>query len=338
MTFDYFLGWDCSKLTLNYALVNGNAELLESGQIINQPLQIQQLVDRLVAELACAPDAILQCAETTGIYTNFLKSSATEHAYTLWCEDALELKLRSGRQKTKTDEVDAVLIARYAMRYADQAKPYELPDELILQIKTISRQRARLLDDVRAWKVRLQEDQTYGLVDSPATVRDIFANHIANCEQAIAKLDMILTDLIKSQEKTKRQYDIALSVPGFGKKNTIVVIAETELFTKTPSARACASYAGVCPYRYESGTSVNRRRRTLKPCNKRLKTALHQGAMSLIKIDNIYQRLYLRLKQKGRTHLQALNAVRNKMIRVLYACLENDVMYEKKRHDSLQVL
>jgi len=338
MTFDYFLGWDCSKLTLNYAVVNHGGHCLDSGQIANTPDQITQLVDQLAADFECLPSSILQCAETSGLYSNFLKTVSAECQYSFWCEDALELKLRSGRQKTKTDEVDALSIARYVMRYADQAKLYELPDELVLKIKTISRQRACLVDDVRAWKVRLQEERTYGLVEVSTAVNDIFEKHIKDTEQAIKRLDGILTDLIKSQEDTNRKYDIALSVPGFGKKNTITLIAETEFFTKTPTARACASYAGVCPYKYESGTSVHRRTRTLKPCNKRLKTALHQGAMSLIKVDGIYRRLYLRLKEKGRSHLQAVNAVRNKMIRVLFACLENDTMYDKNRHENLQTL
>lgn len=337
MNYHYFIGLDCSKAKLDYALINAAGQVLTQGKVDNQHRKIVAWMSGLLADYDCQADQVLLCAENTGLYSNRLKVVATDKDYTLWCQDALELKLRSGKQKSKTDAADALLIARYARRYADQAVPYQMPEADTLRLKQISRQRTTLLQDVTAWKVRLNEQLDFGLIAMDKTVRRLLKKHIRQAEKIIAELDTILFDLIKANDAAKRIYDLTISVPGFGPKNTITMLAETEFYDKTPTGKACASYAGLCPHKYESGSSVKRRARTSKACNKRLKSALHLGAMSLIKHDNIYRSLYDRLRNKKRLHLQAINAVRNKMVTVLFACLRDDTMYQKNLHGSLQV-
>lgn len=336
MKYDFILGFDCSKSTLDFGLFDVTKQTITYGQIANQVKAIHRLVEQIIAKSALDKARILLCAELSGLYTNRLKLAAVEFQYQLWVQDALELKLRSGRQKGKTDKKDAGMIARYASRYADQAVIYQLPNPTILKIKKLSRQRSELMESLTRWKVRLQEEENFGLVAATEKSQRVFAQLLKQMKASIKQLDEELLELIKSDEQASAKYKIMQSVPGLGPKNSVIIIAETELFTKTKNARACSSYAGVCPYKYESGTSVRSRTRTLKPCNKRLKTAFHQGAISLIRRENLYKGLYDRLRAKGRTHLQAINAVRNKMIRVLFACLEKEVMYEKNLHGSLQ--
>lgn len=337
MTYHYFIGFDCSKKTLDYALVNGASQLLDQGQIENTTAAITKLVDNVLADVECPLDQVLLCAENTGLYSNRLKLAATQQNYSLWCEDALEIKLRSGRQKSKTDAIDAHLIACYSARYAGEAVVFTMPQEISLKVKQISRQRTRLLQDIIAWKTRLAEELEFSLIKTDQEVMGLLKNHLKQGEKTLAKLDKKLTELVCSEPSTKRLYDITLSVPGFGLKNTITILAETEMYTKISNGKACSSYAGLSPHEHQSGTSIKRKARTSKACNKRLKTAVHLGAMSLIRRDNIYRRLYDRLRNKGKHHLQAVNAVRNKMVTVLFACIEKDNMYQKNLHGSLQV-
>jgi len=337
MEYDFVVGFDCSKSTLDFGLLDVAEQTITHGQIANQVKVIHELVEQIIKKSGCSKVRILLCAEQSGLYTNRLKLAAVEYKYQLWVQDALELKLRSGRQKGKTDKKDAGMIARYASRYADQAVIYQLPNPTVLKIKKISRQRSELMESLTQWKIRLREEEDFGLVATTEKSQRVFDRLLEEMKTSIKQLDEELLELIKSDEQASTKYKIMQSVPGFGPKNSVIIIAETELFTKTKSARACSSYAGVCPYKYESGTSVRSRTRTLKPCNKRLKTAFHQGAISLIRRENLYRALYTRLRAKGKTHLQAINAVRNKMIRVLFACLEKGVMYEKNLHGALQV-
>lgn len=336
MQFNYFLGFDISRNTLDYTLVSNHAEVIEQGQIPNTTQNVAKLLQTIAQSITGSSDSLLICCEEGGLYGNFLKMAATQGDFFLWATDALELKLSSGRRKGKSDQKDALMIAQYAFRYADQAKRFAFAPLTMRQIKRLSRQRQTLLQDISAWKTRLGEQHKFGVTSLPE-VDKIMSKFLKEAQKALDAMDQRLLELIKADQEAHRKYVIALSVPGYGKKNILAVIAETEVFTKVTNAKACASYAGLCPYEYESGTSIKRRKRTSKACNKRLKTALHQGANNLTKSDNLFGDIYRRMRAKGRTRLQAINAVRNKMVRVLYACLENDTMYQKKYHERLRV-
>ncbi|WP_420458588.1 transposase [Neolewinella sp.] len=165
----------------------------------------------------------------------------------------------------------------------------------------------------------------------------IIGRQVQQMKKNLAELNARLTALMQEDERMRRLYRITQSVPGRGPKNSLVVLALTQLYQKISTARACcASYAGISPHTYQSGSqSVRRKPRTSKASSAELKTAIHLGAMSLIKHDNLYRQRYDRLRAKGKAHRSAINAVRNKMLRVLYACIEKDTLYQKDRHVSL---
>ena len=337
MDFVYFIGWDCSKATLDYTLLNQNGERLAQGQIANTITAIAKLTTGLLEQHHCTARQLLHCCENTGRYSNPLKAASAAHQLCLWVEDALQLKLSCGRIKDKTDELDAQRIAHYCRRYADQAQLFVMPNRTALKIKNLSRKRQVLVEQLAGWKANLNEGDAYELVPTDPSVKAIFDQFVGQMEMAIKQIDQQLLRLIQSDATIKRKYDIVKSVPGMGAKNTVVLIAETELFTKLATARALASYAGLRPRTYQSGTSVKRKSRTSQMCNKTIKTALHLGAISLIRRDNEFSRKYHRLIARGKTALQAINAVRNKMVRVIYACLESDTTYNKNTHLSLHI-
>lgn len=47
----------------------------------------------------------------------------------VWLENPLQIKLSSGIQRSKTDRLDARMIAEYACRHRDKAKGCTLPDK-----------------------------------------------------------------------------------------------------------------------------------------------------------------------------------------------------------------
>ncbi|MBC6995052.1 transposase [Neolewinella lacunae] len=158
MHFNYFLGFDVSRNTLDYALIGPDGGLIERGKVDNKVANIRQLLSSLVSQLNGPSSSLLICAEEGGLYTNFLKLVAAQEEYSLWMADALELKLRSGRRKEKSDPADAWMIPNFALRYADQAKIYQLPEAAIRQIKLASRQRQAL--DPRHCRLEKQARRT----------------------------------------------------------------------------------------------------------------------------------------------------------------------------------
>jgi len=335
MQFEYFIGWDISKTKLDYSVGRG-FKSIRSGEVPNQVDAIIELFDKLETDFGISALNSLHCAENTGRYTNRLSQAALIAGRQLWIEDPLSIKnATAGRCKDKTDTKDAARIGEYAARYQEQAVVYTPQSQLVEQLRTLNIQRQQLVRALQGMRTAFKEDQQFTQVPiSDQAVLVVTQGHQL-VKQQIEKIEALMKQLIKDDPEANRIYKIAQSTPGMGPKNTMTVMIITGLFKRITTSRACASYAGICPHEYQSGSSVKKRSQTSPASNKALKTAFHQGAIAVITKQGIYRSFYERLIERGKTHLQATNAVRNKMIRVLYACIKNDVMYDKKYHKNL---
>ena len=339
MTFEYFCGWDISKLTLNYCLQDHEGGILKEGKIQNSSDAISALVKQLHKHFAIAKGNILHGAENTGQYAHPLCRASVKLLFPLWLEDAFQLNRSMGRQREKSDQVDARGIGEYTRRFADKAKLYKLPTKFQLRMKHLAKVRQHLLRNSQRSKTMFQEMQQFSLVPIDSCTVKIFQDHLQQLKYQLEMIEQQIEACIaEADQAIQRKIAIARSVPGIGPKNSIVILVITGLFERIPSARKCASYAGISPHERQSGTTLRQRFRASRSASKSLKTAFHQGAMSLIQGDNLFNQLYRRLRANGRSHKQAINAVRNKIIKVLYACLEKDTMYCKKYHENLQRL
>ena len=336
MNFTYFVGWDVSKATLNFCLRDAHQpQPLHEGQLANTATAIGKQLQQWAKQLGVGLQAFAHCVEHTGRYTHPLLSLVEPLGLSLWLEDPLQLKRSMGRQRHKTDVVDARNIAEYCRCKHAQASWYTPPSELSIHLGELSRTRTKLLRMKQSLQTRHQAKEDFGLISPSAVSQAVEQELVTVLEQKLALVEQEILRLIEADEAAKRKLDIARSVPGIGAKNVVAILAITGLFERISSARACAAYAGLVPYAFESGSSVRRRSRVSRAVSKELKTALHQGAHFLIIHDSPFKALYQRLRARGHTYRQAVNAVRNKMVRVLYACLKKDVLYEKKVHAGL---
>jgi transposase len=305
------------------------------GQVANTSPEIRELLQQWTQTLEAPLPAFVHCAENTGCYTHPLLQLVEPLGLRFWLEDPLQLKQSMGRQRRKTDAVDAHNIAEYCRCKYPQAKWYVPPSLLRGQLRQLSHKRTKLVRLRQSLSTSAQTRAEFPLHAPNEVCQTIDQEMIDVINQQLHTLDAEIKRLIQSDPCAKRKMEIARSVPGIGPKNVLVILAITGLFERIPSARACAAYAGLVPYDFQSGTSVRRRSRVSRAVSKELKTALHQGAQFLIIRPSPFKELYDRLRAKGRSYKQAINAVRHKMVRVLYACLEKDVIYDKKTHAGL---
>jgi len=112
-----------------------------------------------------------------------------------------------------------------------------------------------------------------------------------------------------------------------GKIVAIAFICATNNFTKFQSAKALGSYCGVVPFGKESG--IYKGRDKVSPiANKALKTLLHLGAISSISGKNAFAVYYQRkVTVDKKNKMLALNNVRNKIVKTLFACIKNKTKY-----------
>lgn len=335
MSYSHFLGFDVSKLTLNYCLYDQQRKTLTEGQIDNKVAAVKKLLSQLCSQHQVVAQQLLICCENTGLYTRHLLAIKLDVEVDIWMEDPFQLNRSGGRQRTKTDVVDARLIAEYASRFWDRADLYELPSAALAAVSQVYGLRELLVDFKRRLKTSTKERFEYDHhAQDNATLAAVVVAQLQSIKDGIKRLEQEILRLIATDERLNKLYSLVRSVPGMGKVTSVALILYTGQFKRVPTARKCASYAGISPHRRQSGSSLNVKGRTIKG-HVGLKTALHQSSHCLLAGDNYFKQLYDRLKAKGHTYRQAINAVRNKLIRVVYACVLSEKPYEKKLHGKL---
>ncbi|MGI8893485.1 MAG: transposase [Bacteroidia bacterium] len=146
-------------------------------------------------------------------------------------------------------------------------------------------------------------------------------------DRQIKKLEKQIQELINSDEKLKKQSSLVQSVPGVGKVLSWTILAKTNGFESIKTARKMACYSGIAPFDYQSGSSIYRRPRVSMFADKSMKSILHLGAMSSIRLNNDLRKFYLRKVAEGKNKMSVLNAVRNKIILRIYAVIKRQTPY-----------
>ena len=161
MLFDFFLGIDVAKKTLDYALLDQAGNLKHQAQIPNTQKAIEQLMHQLKQLFGVLPATTLVCLEHTGIYNNHLLEVFTRPDYCVWLESGKQIRYSTGIHRAKTDSVDALNIARYAQRHHPQARLWKPASQLITSLKALTSLRSRLLLAVNTLKQPLKEAESW---------------------------------------------------------------------------------------------------------------------------------------------------------------------------------
>lgn len=327
--YQYYFGWDISQDKLNYCLRRLDNTIVEEGEIKNTRRAIKPFFKAKLKQYGVTGYEVFCLIENTGLYINRLVTEAHKAGLATSVEDALRINKAYARQLDKSDPEDARIISEYAKEKGYKLKLWEPPTSTESLLKGLHRRRRNLMKAYQSMSTSLSNSMKWDMEDLPPMIVTEILKAIEATQKAIDIIDKEIERIILADEELSVIYKRARSVPGCGPKNTIVILLETWFFEKIINAGACANYAGLRPVGRSSGTSLNKRKRTSKKVNLALKTAFHQGAFSVAYSNPHYSEFYKRKRAQGKTHLQALNAIRNKICRALYACHKNQVMYDK---------
>jgi len=107
----------------------------------------------------------------------------------------------------------------------------------------------------------------------------------------------------------------------------VSLLIYTDGFTKFNSSKQLASYSGIAPFEYSSGTSVRGKTKVHPMGNKTLKTVLHLCAVSSLRNNPEMKTYYARKVGEGKNKMLVLNAIRNKLVARVFSCVKNERMY-----------
>lgn len=329
----FTIGADISKDKINFALRFLNDYLLEkevenTTSALNKFIKEVQSLIKTIAKEKKSEFTLEFIMEHTGIYGNLLIECLAGHKLTMYVIAGLEIKNSTGISRGKNDKIDAKRIADYGVRFADKMKPYTLCDQTLSELKGLNTLRTQMVR-IKAQLTQANDDikkfQSKELQKKSDKLKKPIMNEL---DEAIEKIEAQMLELIKSDESIYENYKIAQSVPGVGKIVAVAFICATNNFTKFESAKALGSYCGVVPFGKESGRFKGKDK--VSPiANKALKTLLHLGAVASIGGNNPFAVYYKRkVTEDKKNKMLALNNVRNKIVKTMFACIKNKTKYK----------
>ena len=143
----------------------------------------------------------------------------------------------------------------------------------------------------------------------------------------IKKLEAGIEQLITDDPELKKNFDLIRTIKGVGKVVAAKVLAVTNNFKKFSNARKFNCYAGLAPFKHESGTSIRGRSRISHLANKEVKTILSLAAFCAIRCDEEFKQYYQKRVAGGKRKMSCVNIIRAKIVSRIFAVIKRQTPY-----------
>jgi transposase len=306
------LGIDIAKLKFNACLINAQGKLKHKlfPNTISGFAQLSEWLSKQDVECVHA------CMEATGTYGEALALflHQTGHSVSVVNPAAIKAFAGSRLSRTKTDRVDAALIARFCQA---QEPPLwtPLPQE-VRELQALVRRLESLIE------MRVAEENRLSSGIAVDVVRQSVEELLAHLNEQIKRTEELIRNHIKGHPTLQRQSELLDSIPGVAQTTAALLLAEITDITQYRRARQVAAYAGLVPRERQSGSSVRGRTRLSKIGNARLRRALYFPAITAIRCSQFFQQWADGLRQRGKSKMSVICAVMRKLVHLAYGVLK----------------
>jgi transposase len=306
------LGLDIAKLKFNACIISAGGKLRHK-LFPNNPLGFAQLSDWLEKQ---GFKQVHACMEATGTYGDSLATYLHEqdHLVSVLNPAAIKAYAQSHLSRTKTDRVDAALIAGFCGERRPPA--WHPPEHEVQELQALVRRLEALIEMRTAEENRLSSGISVG------AVRESVEQMLAYLAQQIKRTEALIRDHIDIHPGLRRQRELLDSIPGLGETTAAALLAEVPDITQYKSARQVAAFAGLVPRERQSGSSVRGRVRLSKIGNARLRKALYFPAITALRCNRFFQEWAKGLRQRGKSKMAVIGAAMRKLIDLAYGVLK----------------
>ena len=336
------IGLDVGKSSHWACVATRDGEVLLSAPVANREGDLDSLFGRFPDALVVVDQSrnigalALARARAAGMSAAYLPGLAAHGAARLFAGDA------------KTDERDAMVIAKTALGIPDALLPVGDPGPTVAAARALAAQRNFLTCENTRNKNRLRSillescpdfEALVDLSDGPQlrlmaslggawSVADAGPRRAAALTRRIsensAEIEAITAEISALLEGDDT-YRCLLTVPGIGPKTAseLAISIDIEDF---PSHDRLASYCGLAPRNRQSGTSISSVTAS-RQGNKRLKNLLIFSCNCLTRTEGRWGDYYTRCRERGMPHGKALKALARKRLKVIYAVMRDRVPY-----------
>lgn len=250
----------------------------------------------------------------------------------------MTLTRTSARTRGKSDPIDALAIARAAVREPDlpRAEHTHASRELkllvdrredLVEVRTKAQNRLRWhlheLDPefdlpARSLDLAKQRDRAQARLEAlpVSLVRRLALEILADIGELTGRINALereITELVTEQAPQ------LLLLPGCGPLTAAKLVGETANPARFRNEACFAMHAGVAPIPASSGKT--NRHRLARGGNRQLNVALHRIAVTQTRLDGLGRAYYQRRRANGDTTMEALRALKRRLARTVFNLL-----------------
>lgn len=260
------------------------------------------------------------CMESTGIYGEELAEHLHDRGFKVSIVNPARIKgfAQSELIRSKTDKVDASLIARFC---AAMVPSLWTPDPVeIRELRSLVRRVDALLN-------MRQQEQNRLEVSNKILKRSI-GKHIRYIDKQIEELKDEINKHIDCNPELKDKRKLLESIPGVGEATIHIVLSHFASIEKFKNAKSLASFLGIAPRHYQSGSSVTRRTRMSKVGRSSLRKAFYMPAIVALRYNPVLADLKLKLTKAGKHNMLIIGAAMRKLVHLIYGVLKNKIPFD----------
>lgn len=321
------IGCDVSKTKLDFAVMDAGQHVQDTFTSSNDTKGHAEAIERLAPfkEGACV------IIEATSSYHVKLALALREAGFVVFVINPIITRKHAsaGIRKTKTDRVDAKLLAKVGLLEPELKLFQETRMDMekkclsqaIAKLKCARRkmtQRIHQLDDMR---------DVYG--SSGATILLSLKNVTESLDTAIEKLKQRLGAMVKEEAA------IVASIPGVGIGTAAQIVAELGDISRFHDRNQVTAFAGLDPSIRESGSSIRGRSRITKRGSPELRGILGQAAWGVMMHNPMFKTYYQKKKSEGKHYFTILVAMAKKLLLIIYSMLKSKTSYDPSRYPQL---
>jgi transposase len=331
----FFVGTDVSKEWLDMSIVK-EGRIVHHAQIDNKATAIRSWLRQTGKEFGYGMEDTLFSMEFTGIYNHHLLEVLHAKEAMVWLIPGLQISEGSscGIRRGKSDKQDAGRIALYASKNPEQVRLWRKPRQVIQELQMLLMLREKLQRTKHQYETTLKEYQGFSDTALCKRVKETARAVLKTTRQELVDVEKEMSRLIQGDQRLSELHGYITSVESVGLITAVNMLVTTNEFLSISEAKQYACYAGVAPFKDESG-KVRKKQKVSHKANKKMKKLFHLLAMSAIRMKGEMKAYYDRKLAEGKAKMSVLNAIRNKIILRIFSCVKNKKLYEKNYVYSL---
>lgn len=309
---EQILGVDVGKVNFHAALLLDEKKSVGKA-FPNNPAGFEQLAKWLANRKV---QRVHACLEATGGWSEALAVDLHSRGHLVSIVNPARIKAfgQSEGIRTKTDAVDAAVIARFCQSQRPAA--WTPPKPAVRALQALVRRRQSLVE------MRTQELNRMQGPEVNATVVQSIQELLSHLDRQIQAIDEQIEQSVDDDPTLRSQRELLESIPGIARRTATTILGELPDLAEFRDVKAVAAQAGLSPRHYQSGTNTGHSRLS-KAGNAALRHALYFPAIVAMKHNPTIRSFAGRLRARGKQPMVIIAACMRKLLTIAYGVLKS---------------